>query len=265
MQQSTPLRIRQQIRNGTFTKPTSGCAPGFVQCNLVILPKEYADDFLTFCQLNPKSCPLIAMSENAGDFTLEILGVDVDIRTDISLYRIYENGELIRETADVKNIWQNNFMFFLLGCSFSFEEALLAENIEVRNISEEKNVPMYKTNISNSPVNDFKGEMVVSMRPLKPQDIERASQICSQFPKVHGAPIHFGNPLDIGITDINYPDFGEAVTIKEGEIPVFWACGVTPQLAIKNAKPPICITHSPGYMLITDIPNTSLRNNIDIQ
>lgn len=263
MQQHTPLTLRQQIRKGTFTQTTSGYTQGFVQCNLVILPKEHADDFLTFCQLNPRSCPLIAMSENAGDFMLEKLGVDVDIRTDIPLYRIYRQGELITETSDVKDIWQDDFVTFLLGCSFSFEEALLAEGIEVRNITEGKNVPMYKTNINSNPVNDFTGKMVVSMRPLKPKDVARASQICAQFPKVHGAPIHFGNPSEIGISDINTPDFGEAVTIKKDEIPVFWACGVTPQLAIQNAKPSICITHSPGYMLVTDIPNASLRITSD--
>jgi len=259
MQQASPITVRKQIRKGKLKQPTSGLAPGYVQCNLVIMPKKYADDFSKFCQLNPKSCPLIATSEKAGDFAIEKLGFDLDLRTDIPLYRIYEHGELTIETRNILDVWQDDFVAFLLGCSFSFEEALLAEGIEIRNISEGKNVPMYKTNINNVPVNQFSGNMVVSMRPMKPADAIKSVGICSQFPKVHGAPIHIGDPSFLGISNIEKPDFGDAVTINEGEVFVFWACGVTPQLAIKNAKPSICITHSPGYMLVTDIKNSQLR------
>ena len=260
MNQESPLAIRQKIRNGEIQTPTSGYAPGFVQCNLVILPKTYADDFEKFCQLNSRSCPLVAKSDNPGDFSLKSLGENIDIRTDIPLYRLYEHGELIKETQDITEIWQDDFVAFLLGCSFSFEEALIAEGIEIRNITEGKNVPMFKSNIKSEPVNQFTGNMVVSMRPMPPADAEKSIDICSHYPKVHGAPIHVGDPAELGIADVSKPDFGDTVSIKEGEVTAFWACGVTPQLAIANAKPEICITHSPGYMLITDIPNSQLRS-----
>lgn len=260
MKQATPHSIRQQIRKGEFQQNTSGFAPGYVQCNLVILPKKYADDFYEFCQLNSQSCPLIASSDTPGDFSLNMLGEDIDIRSDVPLYRIYRNGVLEGEVNDITDIWEEDFVAFLLGCSFSFEEALIAAGIEIRNISEAKNVPMYKTNIDTQGVAQFTGKMVVSMRPLKPEDVHQATEICGQYPKVHGAPVHVGDPSAIGISDISKPDFGEGVTIKAGEEPVFWACGVTPQIAIANAKPSICITHSPGYMLITDILNSSLRS-----
>lgn len=261
MNQETPLVIRQQIRNGDFSSPTSGVAPGFVQCNLVVLPKSYAKDFEQFCQLNAKSCPLIAMSESPGDFSLKTLGEQIDIRTDIPRYRVYQQGQLVDEVNDISELWQDDYVAFLLGCSFSFEEALIADGIEIRNITEGKNVPMYKTNIPNKAVNQFAGNMVVSMRPMLIEDAKKSVTICNQFPLVHGAPIHIGDPTVLGISDINQPDFGDAVTIKDQEVPVFWACGVTPQVAIANAKPDICITHSPGYMLITDIPNSTLRQS----
>ncbi|MCF2947792.1 putative hydro-lyase [Paraglaciecola aquimarina] len=264
MNKDTPQSIRQQIRNGDLTTPTSGYAPGFVQCNLVILPKTYAQDFAKFCQLNPRSCPLIAMSERPGDFSLKTLGENIDIRSDIPLYRIYKQGQLVGESNDITHIWQDDFVAFLLGCSFSFEEALIAEGIEIRNITEGKNVPMYKTNIQSKSVNGFAGNMVVSMRPMLAEDAQKSVTICQQFPQVHGAPIHIGAPQELGVLDINQPDFGDAVTIKDNEVPVFWACGVTPQVAIENAQPDICITHSPGHMLITDIPNSQLRNSEEV-
>ena len=253
-----PFDLRQLIRNGEFTKNTSGFSQGFVQGNLAIMPKEWANEFLQFCQLNPKPCPIIGMSSNPGDFLLPDLGRDVDIRTDIPRYRIYEHGVLTREVENVKDVWRDDLVTFLLGCSFSFEESLIADGLEVRNITEKVNVPMYRTNIACKSAGRFSGTTVVSMRPMKPKDAIRAIQICTRFPSVHGAPLHFGSPQDIGINDINTPDFGDTVTIKEGEVPVFWACGVTPQVAIENAKPDFCITHSPGYMLVTDIRNSSL-------
>ncbi|MBB1487419.1 putative hydro-lyase [Oceanospirillum sediminis] len=258
MKDMTPYGIRQQIRSGEFSENTSGLAQGFVQGNLAIMPKEWANDFLQFCQLNPKPCPIIGMSSQPGDFMLPDLGQDVDIRTDIPKYRIYEHGVLTKEVTDVTEYWQDDLVTFLLGCSFSFEEALIADGLEVRNITEGVNVPMYRTNIDCKPAGRFSGTTVVSMRPMKPADAIRAIQICTRFPSVHGAPLHFGDPSQIGIADINAPDFGDAVTINEGEVPVFWACGVTPQVAIEQAKPPMCITHSPGHMLITDLPNSRL-------
>ncbi|EPJ48509.1 MAG: hypothetical protein OFPII_05670 [Osedax symbiont Rs1] len=254
----SPYDLRQLIRRGEFKSHTSGFSQGFVQGNLAIMPSEWANDFLKFCQLNPKPCPIIGISANPGEFLLPDLGQDVDIRTDIPRYRIYEDGILSREVDDVKAVWRDDLVTFLLGCSFSFEESLIADGLEVRNITEKVNVPMYRTNIACKPAGRFSGTTVVSMRPMTPKDAIRAVQICTRFPSVHGAPLHFGQPEAIGIQDINTPDYGDAVTIKPGEVPVFWACGVTPQVAIENAKPPFCITHSPGFMLVTDIRNSSL-------
>lgn len=254
----TPAQIRALIRQGEYTGNTSGLAPGYVQGNLAILPKAWADEFLQFCQLNPKPCPIIGMSSQPGQFMLPELGEDLDIRRDVPRYRIYKNGELTQELTDVAEVWRDDLVTFVLGCSFSFEEALLADGLEVRNITEGVNVPMYRTNIPCRPAGRFSGTTVVSMRPMKATDAIRAVQICTRFPSVHGAPLHLGDPSLIGITDINQPDFGDAVTIKEDELPVFWACGVTPQVALEQAKPPFCITHSPGYMIITDLKNSQL-------
>jgi uncharacterized protein YcsI (UPF0317 family) len=198
------------------------------------------------------------MSATPGDFLFPDLGREVDIRTDIPRYRIYEDGKLTQEVENVVDFWRDDLVTFLLGCSFSFEESLIADGLEVRNITEKVNVPMYRTNLACKPAGRFSGTTVVSMRPMTPKDAIRAIQICTRFPSVHGAPLHFGDPGKIGINNIDQPDFGDAVTINPGEVPVFWACGVTPQVAIENAKPPFCITHSPGYMLVTDIRNSSL-------
>lgn len=258
MQLDIPFEVRQRIRQGKHSKNTSGLAQGFVQGNLVILTREIANDFLRFCQLNPKPCPVIGMSRQAGDYNLPDLGRDIDIRYDVPKYRIYEYGSLIKEVSELKNLWQDDFVTFILGCSFSFEEALIADGLEIRNITENVNVPMYRTNIPCKPAGQFSANMVVSMRPMKAADAIRAVQICSRFPSVHGAPVHLGNPELIGIKDIHSPDFGDRVTIKADELPVFWACGVTPQVAIEQATPPFCITHSPGHMLITDLANSHL-------
>ncbi len=254
--QTTPPALRAEIRSGAFTGNTSGYAPGHVQCNIVILPKAWAADFLRFCQLNPKPCPLVASGE-PGDPTLPALG-DIDIRSDVPSYRVYRDGELDGETADISELWQDDFVTFALGCSFSFEEALTADGLEVRNIAEGVNVPMYRTNIECKAAGPFSGQMVVSMRPFLAADAIRAVQICTRFPSVHGAPVHLGNPALIGIEDLGAPDYGDAVTLKDSELPVFWACGVTPQVALEQAKPPLCITHSPGCMLVTDLPNSRL-------
>ncbi|WP_394174961.1 putative hydro-lyase [Thalassotalea litorea] len=255
---SSPEHIRQAIRTAEFTSHTSGLAKGFVQCNLVILEQELAADFLLFCQRNPKPCPIIAMSDKPGNPIISDAGKDIDIRTDIPQYNIFRQGELRKQVTDIYDLWQDNFVSFLLGCSFSFEEALLDDGIDIRNISEGVNVPMYNTSIPCKSAGVFSGNMVVSMRPMKARDAIRAIQICSRFPNVHGAPVHFGDPAHIGIHAISKPDYGDMVTIKPDEVPVFWACGVTPQVAISNARPSISITHSPGSMLITDIRNSQL-------
>ena len=228
-----------------------------MQCNLVILPAADAADFLKFCEANPKPCPLIAMSE-PGESSIAKLGADLDIRTDIPSYKVFENGVVTSEVNDISALWRDDLVAFLLGCSFSFEEALIADGLEVRNVTEAVNVPMYITNIDCTPAGPFSGKMVVSMRPFAPTEALRAAEICARFPSVHGEPIHYANPQDIGIADINQPDYGDAVTIKDGEHPLFWACGVTPQVALEAAKLPFCITHSPGCMLVTDMKNSDL-------
>jgi uncharacterized protein YcsI (UPF0317 family) len=250
-------RERLRIRTGSFTGPTSGLAPGNVQANLVILPKDLAHDFLRFAQANPKPCPVLAVSE-AGEPRFPTLGSGLDIRTDLPRYRVWRDGELIAEPTDVRDIWRDDLVSFAIGCSFSFEEALLEDGIEVRHISRGSNVPMYRTNIPCVSAGVFSGPLVVSMRPLKPANAIRAVQITSRFPSVHGAPVHLGFPSSIGIADIAKPDYGDAVPIAADEMPVFWACGVTPQAVIAQVRPEFCITHAPGSMLITDLRNTSL-------
>ena len=257
-QDISPLELRKQIRSGEFTGNTSGYSQGYVQGNLCILPADWANDFLQFCQLNPKPCPLIGLASKPGDFNIAKLGTDLDIRTDIPSYRIFKDGEFQQEVNDISDYWRDDLVSFVLGCSFSFEEALIADGLEIRNVSEGVNVPMYRTSIDCAEAGRFSGKMVVSMRPMLPVDAIRAIQICTRLPSVHGAPIHFGNPGLIGIADINSPEFGDAVSIRENEVPVFWACGVTPQVALEKAKPPFCITHSPGCMLVTDLPNSQL-------
>ena len=256
-QNISPLELRRKIRSGEFNTNTSGYARGFVQGNLCILPADYATEFLQFCQANPKPCPLIGMA-SPGDFRIPKLGEDLDIRTDIPRYRIFNEGELVKEVDDITDVWRDDLVSFVLGCSFSFEEALIDDGLEIRNVSEGVNVPMYRTNIDCVSAGRFASKMVVSMRPMVPADAIRAIQICTRFPSVHGAPVHFGDPSDIGIRDINHPEFGDAVTIQAGEVPVFWACGVTPQVAVEQARPPFCITHSPGCMLVSDLPNSHL-------
>ncbi|MFT6558734.1 putative hydro-lyase [Sneathiella sp.] len=249
---ASPKEVRAAIRNKSFTGGTAGLGGGFIQGNLAILPAEYATDFLRFCQRNPKPCPLVGVSET-GDPILHTLGDDVDIRTDVPQYKIFENGNLIEQVDDIQEYWRDDFVSFILGCSFSFEDALMMDGIPLRHIIQNKTVPMYRTNIQAVEAGPFKGEFVVSMRSMTVKDAIRAVEITSRFPEAHGTPIHFGDPSAIGIEDVNVPDFGDPTEIKEGEVPVFWACGVTPQIAIRNAKPSICITHAPGHMLITDI------------
>ncbi len=256
-QTPSPLALRQIIRRNGHRGNTSGLAPGFVQCNLVIVPVGWANDFLRFCQLNTLPCPLIATASQPGDHTLPPLG-DIDIRTDVPSYRVFREGRMIEETTDISALWRDDLVTFALGCSFSFEEALLADGLEVRNVSEGVNVPMYRTAIDCTGAGPFTGNMVVSMRPFLAADAIRAIQICTRFPAVHGAPVHLGDPRRIGIGDLARPDYGDAVTINEGELPLFWACGVTPQVALEAARPPLAITHSPGCMLVTDLRNSRL-------
>jgi len=236
---------------------TSGVAPGYVQGNLAILPHDYAEDFLRFCQANPKPCPLLGVSEK-GDPNIPALGADLDIRTDIPRYRVWRDGVLAEEPRDIMSFWRDDLVSFVIGCSFSFEEALLAADVPVRHIARGTNVPMYRTSIATARAGRFHGPLVVSMRPMKPADAIRAVQITSRLPSVHGAPVHLGFPEAIGITDLAKPDYGDAVPVGLGELPVFWACGVTPQAAIAAAQLPFAITHAPGFMLVTDLRNAQL-------
>lgn len=249
--------IRQACRAAGFSGLTSGLAPGHVQGNIVILPADWADDFLRFCLRNPKPCPLIAVSD-PGNPWLADLGRDIDIRTDLPAYRIYENGRLAGETADILRLWRGDFVTFVIGCSYSFEEALSAAGLGVRHIELGCIVPMYRTTIACRPAGRLSGQMVVSMRPYSPEQAIRAIEITARFSAVHGAPVHLGMPDAIGIHDLGRPTFGDAVPIAPGEIPVFWACGYTPQTVIESAAPPIAITHAPGRLLVTDLLNARL-------
>jgi len=252
-------RERLRIRAGEFSGTTAGLAPGNVQANLVILPKALAHDFLRFAQANPKPCPVLAVSE-PGDPQLPGLGADLDIRSDLPRYRVWRRGELVEEPFDLFHVWRDDLVSFALGCSFSFEQALLEDGIELRHLTCGSNVPMYRTNIPCASAGPFAGPLVVSMRPLKPHDAIRAIQITSRFPSVHGAPMHIGLPEAIGIKDLAKPDYGDAVPVKSDELPVFWACGVTPQAVIAQVRPDFCITHAPGSMLITDLLNSKLAS-----
>jgi uncharacterized protein YcsI (UPF0317 family) len=251
------MRARIDIREGAYTAHTSGIAGDHVQGNVVVLPQSLAAEFMRYCHANPKPCPVLAVSE-PGNPMLPKLGCDIDIRTDVPRYRVWRQGEIIDEPTDVRKYWRDDLVTFVIGCSFTFEHALLESGIAIRHIERNCNVPMYRTNIETTPAGNFRGPMVVTMRPMKAADAIRAVQITSRFPGVHGAPVHFGDPGLIGIADLAEPDYGDAVDVHPGEVPVFWACGVTPQVAITRARPEFCITHAPGAMLITDLLNNQL-------
>jgi len=250
-------QVRLRVRSGQLVQPTAGLAPGYAQANLAILPRELAHDFLLFCQRNPRPCPLLGVADE-GDPRLPSLGADLDVRTDLPLYRVWREGEMVQECSDLLHLWRDDLVSFAIGCSFSFDELLVAHGIDVRHMSCGCNVSMYRTNIPTAAAGRFAGPMVVSMRPMKAADAIRAVQITSRFPAVHGAPVHLGDAAEIGISDLAHPDYGDAVEIRPGEVPVFWACGVTPQAAIAAARIPFCITHAPGHMLVTDVRTQSL-------
>lgn len=251
--------VREVIRMGAWTSHTSGLASAHVQGNVVILPNALAADFLRYCQRNPLPCPLLAVSE-PGQTDLPNLGVDIDIRSDLPRYRVWRQGEVVDEPTDISTLWRSDLVTFVLGCSFSFEQALIEMGLPLRHIQQGKNVAMYRSNIQTQAAGAFHGPMVVSMRPMKAAAAIRAVQVTSRFPNVHGAPVHLGDPALIGILDLNAPDYGDAIEVMPDEIPVFWACGVTPQAALVQARPTLCITHAPGSMLVTDLLNHQLAS-----
>jgi uncharacterized protein YcsI (UPF0317 family) len=255
---ATGAAVRAACRARTLAGPTPGLALGYVQTNLVCLPKDWAFDFLLFCQRNPKPCPLLDVTE-PGDPEPKSAARGADLRTDAPAYRVWKNGELVEEPTDVTKYWRDDLVGFVVGCSFTFENALMEAGVPVRHIEENVNVPMYRTSIACKPAGRFAGPMVVSMRPLPPAAALLATHICTKYPLAHGAPVHFGDPAAIGIKDVTNPDFGDPVTIKPGEVPVFWACGVTPQAAVMHAKPPFAITHKPGHMFLTDLKDRDLE------
>lgn len=244
--------VRAAIRNGSYDGHTAGLAAGKLQCNLAILPERFALDFLRFCQRNPKPCPIVGVSDS-GDPSLPTLGHDLDIRTDVSKYRVFRDGALSEEVTDISDVWSDDLVTVALGCSFTFENALLRHGIPVRHIETGKNVPMYRSGIDLVSAGMFGGQMVVTMRPIPERQVAQAREISARFPQAHGAPIAVGDPAQIGIADLSSPNWGDAVDVKPGEVPVYWACGVTPQNVLLDAGLPICITHSPGHMLIADV------------
>lgn len=255
-----PQQVRQKIREGVIDFPTAGMCRGYAQANMVILPPEYAADFEEFARLNPFPCPILEIVKGTPE--THDMGEGGNLCTDVPRYRVYEDGVFTRELTDASELWKDGYVGFLIGCSFSFEEALMASGIEVRHIAQGRNVPMYKTNISTVKAGPFEGPMVCSMRPMTPENAEKAREITAKMPNVHGAPVHIGDASAIGVADVMEPHYGDAVDIYDGEIPVFWPCGVTPQAAVENAKPPIVITHAPGHMFITDILNKDLNDHL---
>ena len=249
----SPEDVRAAIRSGTYASHTAGLGPGYLQANLAIMPEAFALDFMRYCQRNPKPCPLTGVSDT-GNPMLFTLGRDIDIRTDVPAYNLYRGGALDGSVQDIADLWQDDLVAFALGCSFTFEHALQDAGIAVWHIDNDKTVPMFRSNIETVPAGPFKGKMAVSMRAIPKDRLEDAIRISSRFPLAHGSPVYWGDPAEIGIANIDRPDWGDPAPMPDGHVPVFWACGVTPQIAIEAAKLPLCITHKPGHMLITDIP-----------
>jgi uncharacterized protein YcsI (UPF0317 family) len=252
----TPADARARYRTG-LAVPSSGEAPGFTQANLVVVPQDWAFDMLLFAQRNPRPVPLLDVTD-AGSFRT-VLAPDADLRSDLPRYRVWRDGELVAEPTDVTDLWSDDLVAFLIGCSFSFETALLEAGVPVRNIEQGRNVSMYRTNRACRPAGRLSGPLVVSMRPVPGKHVVTAVQVTGRMPQVHGAPVHVGSPSSLGIADLAQPDFGDPVDMADGDVPVFWACGVTPQAALMASRPPFAITHAPGHMFVTDVPDAAYR------
>jgi uncharacterized protein YcsI (UPF0317 family) len=258
LRQASGQEIRRLARVGEWTGLTAGLAMGYVQANLVIVPRDSAFDFLLFCQRNPKPCPVLDVTE-PGNPEPGLVAQGADLRTDLPRYRVYRHGELVEEPDNLQSHWRDDFVGFLTGCSFTFEKALQDAGLPVRHLEAGCNVPMFRTNIVCRPAGALRGPMVVSMRPMTMEQAIRAVQVCDRFPRAHGAPVHIGDPGRIGIRDVTKPDFGDAVDIRSGEVAVFWACGVTPQAVAMEARLPLLITHKPGHMFVTDLRDADLE------
>lgn len=260
LRNATGAELRQLARKGELTGPTPGLALGYVQANLVVVPRDLAFDFLLFCQRNPKPCPLLDVTE-PGSAEPRLVASGADLRSDVPRYRVYRHGELTDEPHDLHTLWREDMVGFLLGCSFTFENALLQAGLPVRHLEMSCNVPMYRTSLPCRPAGVFRGPMTVSMRPLTPAQAIRATEICTRFTRAHGAPVHMGHPGAIGIRDLGRPDFGDPVEVRPGEVPVFWACGVTPQTVAMEVRPPLLLTHKPGHMFVTDLRDAELEGD----
>ena len=246
-----PENVRLRIRDGEHAGPTGGLARGYVQTNLVILPEVYALDFLKFCVRNPKPCPVLEVTD-AGSPTPPVMAPEADLRTDVPKYRVYEDGEIIDEPTDIRSYWRADLVSFLIGCSFTFERALLDAGLHLAHLDQGRNVPMYVTGRECIPSGSFSGPMVVSMRPYRADEIPLAVVVSSRYPTMHGAPVQVGDPEGLGVRNLGEPEFGDPIEIAPDQIPVFWGCGVTPQAVAIETRPPLMITHSPGHMFITD-------------
>ena len=255
---ATGADVRKAARSGELTGPTPGLAAGWVQANLVVVPRDLAFDFLLFCQRNPRPCPLLDVTE-VGSPEPRQAAPGADLRTDLPCYRVFRDGRLHEEPAHLEHWWRDDLVAFLLGCSFTFEAALLRAGVPVRHLETGSNVPMYRTNVACRPAGVFRGPLVVSMRPMSPAQAIRAVEVCSRFPRAHGTPVHLGDPAGLGIADLDRPDYGDPVPVRPGEIPVFWACGVTPQAAAEHARPPLLLTHKPGHMFVTDLRDVDIE------
>lgn len=249
---SCPQEVRRKIAQGEITGQTSALCPGYAQANLVILPKDWAFDFLLFALRNPKPCPLMEVLDPGDPYT-RVIADHADVRKELPRYRVWRQGELVEEPTDISHLWADDLVSFFLGCSFSFDDALVKAGVPVRHLEQQRNVPMYRTKLPNSKAARLGGPLVVSMRPIPLDQVEKAKEVSGRFGGAHGAPVHQGDPAEIGIENLEQPDFGDPVEIRPGEVPVFWACGVTPQAALMEAKPPFAITHAPGHMFITDL------------
>jgi uncharacterized protein YcsI (UPF0317 family) len=246
--------VREAIRAGEWDGPTAALAPGYAQANLVALPVADAFDFLRFCIANPRPCPVLEVGEPGAVEPVQT-APGADLRTDLPRYRVHRHGELVDEVTDVRDVWREDLVAFLIGCSFTFERALLAAGLPVRHIEQGINVPMYTTAVACRPAGRFAGPLVVSMRPMTPQQAIRATEITSRFTTAHGPPVQIGDPEALGIAELAAPQYGDPVEIREHEVPVFWACGVTPQAIAAASHPELMITHAPGHMFVTDVPD----------